>query len=165
MDLILDPPRGAGPVRLGMTPDEALAAVAPWGTPKVMPPSGRPPKKIFTACREIKVNILLEGSGEAVTAVELWWPGEGRRTDVRVLLHGDDVFTTPAEDLFRKAEERGWTVDRTELEYPFIPGVSLGFTRQTSQEVPRTPEGLPVYITSILVGGEHYYDFRVKDGI
>ncbi|GAA4887132.1 hypothetical protein ACFPM3_20575 [Streptomyces coeruleoprunus] len=162
MDLILDPPNSAGPVHLGMTPDEALAAVTPWGTPKVVPADGRPPKKIFTACQEIGVNVLLEGSGEAVTAVELWWPGEGRSTDVRVLLEGDDVFTTPAEDLFRRAEERGWTVDRTEPEYPFIPGVSLGFTRQTSQEVPRTQGGLPVYVTSVLVGGEHYYDERLN---
>ncbi|MCP9988272.1 hypothetical protein LUX01_17855 [Streptomyces sudanensis] len=164
MDFVLDPPRAAGPVRLGMTPEEALAAVAPWGTPEVVPPGGRPPEKIFTACREIGVSIFLEDSGGVVTAVELWWPGEGRRTDVRVLLDGDDVFTTPAEDLFRKAGERGWTVDRTEPEYPFIPGVSLGFTRQTSQEVPRTPGGLPVHVTSVLVGGEHYYDFRVEDG-
>jgi hypothetical protein len=51
-------------------------------------------------------------------------------------------------------------VDRTEPEYPFIPGVSPGFTRQTSQEVPRTREGLPVHVTSVLVGGEHHYDFR-----
>ncbi|MCQ0022992.1 hypothetical protein M4914_08555 [Streptomyces somaliensis DSM 40738] len=161
MDLILDPPHGAGPVRLGMTPGEALAAVAPWGAPRVVPADGRPPKKIHTACREIMVNVLLEGSGEAVTAVELWWPGEGRRTDVRVLLDGDDVFTTPAEDLFRKAEARGRTVDGTEPEYPFVPGVSLGFTRWTSQEVPRTRGGLPVHVTSVLVGGEDYYDFRV----
>lgn len=97
MDFVLDPPRAAGPVRLGMTPEEALAAVAPWGTPEVAPPGGRPPEKIFTACREIGVSIFLEDSGGVVTAVELWWPGEGRRTDVRVLLDGDDVFTTPAE--------------------------------------------------------------------
>ncbi|MFH9613875.1 hypothetical protein [Streptomyces pratensis] len=162
MDLILNPPHHAGPVHLGMTPDEALAAVASWGTPRVLPADGRPPKKIFTAYQEIKVNILLEGSGKAVTAVELWWPGEDRSTDVRVVLDGDDVFTTPAEDLFRRAEERGWTVDLSDPEYPFIPGVSLGFTRQTSQEVPRTSGGLPLYVTSVLVGGEHYYDERLK---
>ncbi|URM91153.1 hypothetical protein LUW75_15510 [Streptomyces sp. MRC013] len=165
MDLILDPPHGVGPVRLGMTPDEALAAVAPWGASRVVPADGHPPKAMYTACREIMVSVFLEGSGEAVTAVELWWPGEGRRTDVRVLLDGDDVFTTPAEELFRKAEGRGWTVDRREPEYPFVPGVSLGFTRQTSQKVPRVRGGLPVHVTSVLVGGEHYYDFRVGEAV
>ncbi|MFJ3929887.1 hypothetical protein [Streptomyces sp. NPDC090029] len=162
MDLTLNPPHGVEPVRLGMTPDEALAAVAPWGTPRLVPAQGRPPKRIFTAYREIRFTVLLEGSGESVTAVELWWPGEGRTSSVRVLLDGDDVVTTPAEDLFRKAEERGWTVDRTDPEYPFIPGVSLGFTRQTSQQVPRTPQGLPLYVTSVLVGGEHYYDAQAR---
>ncbi|MCX4585202.1 hypothetical protein [Streptomyces sp. NBC_01481] len=42
------------------------------------------------------------------------------------------------------------------------PGVSLGFTRQTSQEVPRTPDGLPVHVTPVLVVGEHYYS-RIKN--
>ncbi|MEU3448455.1 hypothetical protein AB0H29_14700 [Streptomyces thermolilacinus] len=157
MDLVLDPPRGVGPVRLGMTAEEALAAVAPWRTPRTRPADGLP-EAIFTACREIGVNIHFEGPGDAVTAVELWWPGEGRTTDVRVLLEGDEVFTTPADELFRRAEGRGWTVDRTEPEYPFVPRVSLGFTRQTSQEVPRTRGGLPLYVTSVLVGGEDYYD-------
>ncbi|MET7620644.1 hypothetical protein [Streptomyces sp. NPDC005408] len=179
MDLVLDPPHGAGPVRLGMTLGEAVAAVSPWGPHRIVeefdyfddededeedaPEEGEASKTIHTALQEIRVNVLLEGSGEAVTAVELWWPGEGWQTDVRVLLDGEDVFRTPAEDLFRRAAERGWAVDQAEAEYPFVPGVSLGFTRQTSQEVPRTPDGLPVHVTSVLVGGEHYYDNRMKN--
>ncbi|MEU7283442.1 hypothetical protein AB0A69_32390 [Streptomyces sp. NPDC045431] len=157
MDLVLEPPRGAGPVRLGMTLDEAVEAVASWGIPEIAYDHDDPSTTIHTACDETGVNVLLEDAGKSVTAVELWWPGEGRHTDVRVLLDGDDVFTTPAEDLFQRAENRGWTVDRTDHEYPFVPGVSLGFTRQTSQEVPRTRGGLPLYVTSVLVGGEHYY--------
>ncbi|WP_199812308.1 hypothetical protein [Streptomyces bikiniensis] len=69
-----------------------------------------------------------------------------------------DVFAPPAEDLFRRAAERGRTVDTTEPEYPFVPGVSLGFTRRTIQEVPRTAQGLPVRVTSVLVAGEHSHD-------
>ncbi|MFE4368769.1 hypothetical protein ACFRMN_11105 [Streptomyces sp. NPDC056835] len=163
MDIVLDPPRGAGPVLLGTSLDEAVAAVSPWGPHEVDDDEDDPSKTIVTSWREIRVSVLLEGAGDVVTAIELWWPGEGRRTDVRVLLDGDDVFTTPAEDLFRGAVERGWTVDRSEAGYPFIPGVSLGFGRQTSQEVPRTPDGLPVHVTSVLVGDEHYYDHRVKN--
>ncbi len=34
----------------------------------------------------------------------------------------------------------------------------------TSQEVPRIRGGLPVCVTSALVGGEHYYDFLPQDG-
>ncbi|MFE4539612.1 hypothetical protein ACFRKB_31880 [Streptomyces scopuliridis] len=164
MDIVLDPPHGAGPVRLGASLDEAVAAVSVWGPHDVdYDEEDDPSKTIYTSCQQIRVNVLLEGAGEVVTAIELWWPGEGRRSDVRVLLDGDDVFTTPAEDLFRRAVERGWTVDRTEAEFPFIPGVSLGFGRQTSQEVPRTPDGLPIYVTSVLVGNERYYDNRLKN--
>ncbi|MEU2113508.1 hypothetical protein [Streptomyces sp. NPDC019507] len=161
MDIVLDPPRGAGPVRLGMSLDEAVAAVSSWGPHEVEHDDDE--KTIYTSCGNVRVNVLLEESGEAVTAVELWWPGEGREADVRVLLDDDDVFATPAEDLFRRAAERGWTVDTSEAEHPFVPGVSLGFTRQTTQEVPRTAQGLPVHVTSVLVAGEHYYDFRLVD--
>lgn len=43
---------------------------------------------------------------------------------------------------------------------PVIPGVSLGFTRQTSQEMPRDSDGRLMFFTSVLVGGERYFDFR-----
>ncbi|WP_433245943.1 hypothetical protein ACQPYK_44355 [Streptosporangium sp. CA-135522] len=161
MDLVLNPPYGVAPVQLGMTLDEAVAAVSPWGEPKVRTRRNRAPVTISTSCDGVGVQVLLE-TGALVTAVELWWPGEGKQTSTRVLLDGDDVFRTPAEEIFRRAAERGWNVDQTEIEYPFIPGVSLGFTRQTSQEVPRTSDGLPVLITSVLVGGEHYYNDRLK---
>ncbi|WP_276209418.1 hypothetical protein [Streptomyces dangxiongensis] len=39
-----------------------------------------------------------------------------------------------------------------------IPGVSLGFTRQTSQEVERDADGVPRYVTSVLVCGNDYYN-------
>ncbi|WSQ12331.1 hypothetical protein OG604_33755 [Streptomyces sp. NBC_01231] len=94
----------------------------------------------------------MEG-GAQITAIELWWPGEGRTSSTRVLLEGDEVFSTPAYDLFRRAAERGWTVDTSQPEYPVIPGVSLAFTRQTSQEVGRDADGLPRYVTSVLVAG------------
>ncbi|MFI9122528.1 hypothetical protein ACIGW0_24605 [Streptomyces bikiniensis] len=144
-----------------MNLDEAVAAVSPWGPHEVERDDGE--KTIRTSCGNVRVDVLLEGAGESVTAVELWWPGEGREADVRVLLDGYDVFATPAEDLFRRVAERGRTADTTEPEYPFVPGVSLGFTRRTTQEVPRTAQGLPVHVTSVLVAGEHYYDFRPAD--
>ncbi|MGX4688738.1 hypothetical protein [Streptomyces sp. JNUCC 63] len=73
------------------------------------------------------------------------------------------MFTTPAEDLFRRAAERGWAVDTSQPEYPVIPGLSLGFTRQTSQEVERDTDGLPRYVTSVLVAGKNYYDYRYEN--
>ncbi|MFD4373597.1 hypothetical protein [Streptomyces sp. NPDC058486] len=156
MDLPLEPPHGAGPVRLGMTFDEALAAVAPWGEPRSRVRPGPRPDTIHASCAGIGVDVHLE-EDDRVTAVEFWWPGEGRTSTTRVLLGGRDVFTTPADALLR-----GLDIHDGDTEDPFVPGLSLGFTRRTSQEVPRRPDGLPVHFTSVLVGGADYYDFRLR---
>lgn len=162
MDLVLDPPRGVAPVLLGATLDEALTAVpGEWGEPRMLRRPGRNTARASWNLDHVGVEALAEG-GARITAVELWWPGEGRTSGTRVLLEGDDVFTTPAEDLFRRAAARGWTVDTSQPEYPVIPGVSLGFTRQTSQEAERDTDGLPTYVTSVLVAGRDYYDYRYQ---
>lgn len=153
MDLVLDPPHGVAPVRLGMTYAEALAAVTrTFGAPRTAREG-----LISTSLDGIGFQVLLE-KRDRVTAVELWWPGEGRTSSTRVLLDGDDVFTVPARDVLRRAAARGWTVEDPDEEYTSIPGVTLGFTRMTSQEVPRERDGLPVCFTSVLVADERYYD-------
>ncbi|MFD8015074.1 hypothetical protein [Streptomyces sp. NPDC058955] len=156
LDLHLEPPHGAGPVRLGMTFDEAVAAVAPWGEPRTRVRPGPRPDTVSASCAGIGVEVLLE-EDDRVTAVEFWRPGEGRSSAARVLLGGRDVFTTPADELL--AALAG--VRDGDTEDPFVPGLSLGFTRRTSQEVPRRADGLPVHFTSVLVGGAEYYDFRL----
>ncbi|MFG2654191.1 hypothetical protein [Streptomyces sp. NPDC048425] len=162
MDLVLDPPRGVAPILLGMTLDEALAAVPQArGEPRV---PRRPSRNSATASwtlDHVGVQALVE-DGTQVTAIELWWPGQDRVSSTRVLLDGDAVFTTPAQELFARAAGRGWRVDTSQPEYPVIPGVSLGFTRQTSQEVARDAEGLPRRVTSVLVGAKDYYDYRYE---
>ncbi|MFE0178943.1 hypothetical protein ACFWZ2_42225 [Streptomyces sp. NPDC059002] len=156
IDLVLDPPRGVAPVRFGMTLDEAVAAVSGWGQPRVIGPySHMPSITVSIDLDRVGFQALLERD-ERVTAVELWWPGEGRVSTTRVLLEGDDVFTTPADEILERAAVRGWTVDASNPERPFIPGVTLAFTRETSQEVPRDRHGLPTYFTSVLVGDENY---------
>lgn len=163
MDLVLDPPHGVAPIQLGMTFDEVLAEVSDWGDPRVLRRPGWNSAKASWILDHVGVQALAEG-GAHVTAIELWWPGEGRTSSTRVLLEGDEVFTTPAADLFRHAAERGWTVDVAQPEYPVIPGVSLGFTRQTSQEIERDADGLPRYVTSVLVAAEDYYNYRYREG-
>ncbi|GHF53446.1 hypothetical protein GCM10010218_38670 [Streptomyces mashuensis] len=154
---MLDPPRGVSPVRLGMTFDEAVDAVTrAFGRPRARE------GLISVSLDHVGFQVLLEKRNR-VTALELWWPGEGRTSSTRVLLDGDDVFTTPARTLMRRAAARGWTVDDADPEQVCMPGVSLGFTRSTSQEVPRERGGLPVCFTSVLVADEHYYDFLYKD--
>lgn len=97
---------------------------------------------------------MVEEDGAVVTAIELWWPGAGRVSSTRVLLDEDEVFTTPAQELFARAVGRGWRVDMSQPEYPVIPGVSLAFTRQTSRDIEGDADGLPRCVTSVLVGAK-----------
>ncbi|GAA1264189.1 hypothetical protein [Streptomyces aureus] len=162
MDLVLDPPHGVAPLRLGMTLEEAVAA-APreWGQASVLRRSEDDAMAEWTL-DHVGVQAMAEEDGVVVTAIELWWPGEGRVSSTRVLLDGDEVFTTPAPEVFARAVSRGWRVDTSQPEYPVIAGVSLGFTRQTSQEVERDADGLPHRVTSVLVGAKDYYDYRYE---
>ncbi|MQY11491.1 hypothetical protein SRB5_16100 [Streptomyces sp. RB5] len=157
MDLIIDPPRGVEPVRIGMTLDEVLEALRPFGELRK-----RGPLPFFPAVT-VSVNIngldfqaLLE-DGRQVTAIELWRPGIGRGGTVRVLVDGEDVFATPADELLEHARNRGWGLDESDPEHPKIPGVTLRFTRTTTQEeYPRRADGVPVYFTAVLVADEKY---------
>ncbi|MFE7748959.1 hypothetical protein [Streptomyces sp. NPDC057428] len=143
-----------------MTFDEAVAAVSEWGEPRVVGPRPHSPLvTVSSTLDEVAFQVLLEEE-DRVTAIELWWPGEGRWSSTRVLLDGEDIFTTPARQILEHAAARGWTIEDAQTENPVIPGVSLGFTRQTSQEMPRDSDGRLMYFTSVLVGGEKYFDFR-----
>ncbi|MFG2236324.1 hypothetical protein ACGFNX_41145 [Streptomyces sp. NPDC048723] len=159
MDLVLAPPVAAGPVRLGSTYEEALVAVRPWGEPRVVGPTSRRARRLMADAGGVGCTVLFDAQ-DRVSAVELWWPGEGGRSTTRVLLEGHDVFTSPAGSVLAGLRGRGWTVDAADPENVVVPGVSLGFTRRTSQDVPRDGQGLPVSFTSVLVGGRNYYDFR-----
>ncbi|MFI8392980.1 hypothetical protein [Streptomyces sp. NPDC085540] len=159
MDLLLAPPTAAGPVHLGSPYEEALTAVRRWGEPRVVGPTSRRARRIMGDFDGVGYTVFFDAKDHAM-AVELWWPGEGRQSTARVLLDGHDVFTTPADTILAELRERGWTVDAEDPENVFVSGVSLGFTRQTSQEVPRDGKGLPVSFTSVLVAGKSFYDFR-----
>lgn len=159
MDLILEPPTGVDPLRLGMTFDAAMAAVLPWGEPRVIGgTASRPRRRAMGSFDGVGYTAFFDEHGH-LDAAELWWPGEGRATSTRVLFDGHDVFTGPADEILQEMRRRGWTVSDADAESLVVPGVSLGFTRQTSQEVPRDAAGLPVSFTSVLVAGTGYYDF------
>ncbi|MGW6577033.1 hypothetical protein ACWGAN_33340 [Streptomyces sp. NPDC054945] len=159
MDLLLTPPVAAGPVRLGSTYEEARAAVRPWGEPRVLGPTSRRARRLMCDADGVGCTVFFDAR-DVVAAVELWWPGEGRRSTTRVLLDGREVFTSPAGDVVAGLGERGWTVEVADPEHVVVPGVSLGFTRRTSQEVPRDGQGLPLSFTSVLVAGPDHYDVR-----
>ncbi|MFC9616935.1 hypothetical protein [Streptomyces sp. NPDC056938] len=105
---------------------------------------------------------MAEEDGAVVTAIELWWPGDGRVSSTRVLETRTRCSPPPAQELFARAVGRGWRVDTSQPEYPVIPGVSLAFTRQTSRDIEEDADGLPRCVTSVLVGAKDYYDYRYE---
>ncbi|MFC9701403.1 hypothetical protein ACFTWD_11975 [Streptomyces sp. NPDC056943] len=156
MQFVLDPPRGVAPVRLGMTLDEAVAALSAWGAPRVYPADAVRDFDLVSAEYDgIGFQAALERDHQ-VTAVTIWGPDEDEDPDVQVLLDGLDVFRVPADEILAHAARKGWQVDNDDARAPYVPGVTLAFTRDTSQEVPRDENGLPVHFTSVLVADEKY---------
>ncbi|CAM5343721.1 hypothetical protein [Streptomyces narbonensis] len=156
MQFVLDPPRGVAPVRLGMTLDEAVAAVSGWGRPRVYRADAvRDFDLVSTEYHGIGFQAAMERD-HRVTAVTVWGPDEDEALDVQVLLDGLDVFRTPADEILAHAARNGRRIDNEDPEAPYVPGVTLAFTRTTSQNVPRDATGLPTHFTSVLVANENY---------
>jgi hypothetical protein len=156
VDFIIDPPWGVSSLQLGMSYEQALRVISPWGSPKVSGPySHTTTVKLLVDYRGLGIVAHLE-DGETVSAIELWH-FEEEQADVRALLDGVDIFRTPAREVLRQQAALGRTVDDSDPENPVIPNVTLAFTRDTGQEVPRETDGLPVFFTSVLVAGPDYY--------
>ncbi|MBX7552969.1 hypothetical protein K1Y78_34370 [Streptomyces sp. tea 10] len=188
MELELVPHVGTGRFRFGMSVEDARAAVAEGGLFRTVSSDEEPGQIVLTHDGSER-NVVLGFTKGALSGVELY-RFRNEAADVRVLLDGMDVFRTPGEDLFEQPAERGHTIEENDLgfdalpeldvilanqssyaypvdevdtaapEYPVIPGVSLGSTRQTSQEVSRDAGGLPSCVTSVLVGGRDHYGVR-----
>ncbi|MFI7101457.1 hypothetical protein ACIBK8_19035 [Streptomyces sp. NPDC050161] len=156
MDFVIDPPNGISPLQIGMTYEQALEAISAWGSPSVSGPYAHTSTvKLKVDHHSMDIVAHLE-DGKTVTAIELW-RFENDVPDVRVLLDNVDIFRTPAKEVLRQQAERGRTVDDSDPESPEIPNVTLAFTRETGQEVPRESDGLPLYFTSVLVAGADYF--------
>jgi hypothetical protein len=78
-----------------------------------------------------------------------------------VRFRGVDVFRTPALELLDRLEGMGLAVVRDAL-YPFVPHLSLGFTRVAGHDVPLDVDGEPLYFQSVLVGPADYYGARLE---
>ncbi|GAA3196796.1 MULTISPECIES: hypothetical protein [Streptomyces] len=156
MDFIIDPPNGVSPLQIGMSYEQALEAISAWGEPSVSGPYAHTSTvKIRVDHHSMDIVAHLEDA-ETVTAIELW-RFENDAPEIRVLLDDVDVFRTPAREVLRQQSERGRTVDESDPESPEIPNLTLAFTRETGQDIPREKDGLPLYFTSVLVAGVDYF--------
>lgn len=160
MHIELDPPRGITGFPFGMPAAEVKDAAAALGEITVRNEGSAELFSSMTVLMlhpqfEIKFNLE---DGKTLTGAEIWIPRPGPE-EITVTFRGIDVFTTPAWELLGRIESMGFAVNQREPDHPLIPRLSLGFTRETSQEVPLDTDGEPLYFQAVYVGPEDCYDF------
>ncbi|BCJ39580.1 hypothetical protein GCM10010168_92410 [Actinoplanes ianthinogenes] len=142
MEIALDPPHGAGPVRLGMTADEARAALETLGP---LAP-GALGELAITLPSGLYVSVGFGVSGPTahrVNAIELHRPDQDTDT---VRFRDVDVFTRPAERVL-DGLRRLTRVDEDEDTGGFIaPDLLLAFSLDDG------------YFASVLLARPGYYD-------
>ncbi|MFC8200400.1 hypothetical protein ACFWBR_34405 [Streptomyces sp. NPDC060006] len=155
MEIVLDPPHGVPPVRMGMAFEDAVEAAAAWGEVRVSGPFDHDPTvKIQSMGDGFDVLVILKDQ-KTVNAVDVSC-AEEEDSDLRVLYRGLDVFRTPARQLLKMFADEGYRIDETNPEEPVVLDLTIAFSRWTSQEVPLDPEdGLPLYFTAALVSNEN----------
>ncbi|GGW55904.1 hypothetical protein GCM10010503_36270 [Streptomyces lucensis JCM 4490] len=149
MELELVPHVGVGRFRLGMSVDEARAAVERWGLFRTVS-SDEEPGQIGLTHDESRLNIVLGFTKGALSGVELF-RFQDEDADVRVLLDGLDVFRTPSEDLFEQLAERGHAIEENDLGFDALPELKVILANQSSYEYPVDEEGDPLYYDYVLV--------------
>lgn len=160
MDIELDPPRGITGFPIGMPAEQVKVAAASLGRIKVQDDGVAEPfrhMKVLALHPQFEITFLIE-DGKTLSAAEVWIPRPGPE-DITVTWRGINVFATPARQLLDQIEGIGLTVRHDEPLHPFVPKLSLGFTRDAGHEVPLDTDGWPLYFQAVLVGPEDYYDY------
>jgi hypothetical protein len=153
----LDPLRGAGPVLLGASHDEAGEALRAWGAPEEYAPY---PGALPLDWRVIGwgIDAFVHCSAGVVETIEIF-----RDFDVRpraqVFLLGLDVFSVPAEQVMAALRER-FETDEEDGYGLYIPALSVGMTRSIIPDEDSHDEERDRYtcFSSILLAGPGYYD-------
>ncbi|WP_328541407.1 MULTISPECIES: hypothetical protein [unclassified Streptomyces] len=143
MALELLPLVGVGPLRLGVSAQEARDAVQAWGLLRVAS-SDLEPGQILLKHDAFGLNVMLGFTKGALSGVELFRFFD-EDADVRVLLDGLDVFRTPSVDLFELFAERGHEITENDLGFDELPELKIVLANQSSYEYPVDEDGDPLY--------------------
>jgi len=159
MNIELDPPRGITGFPFGMPAKQVKEAAAALGEIRVQD-EGSDHRfhhmMVLAVHPQFEVSFALQ-DGRTLTAVELWIPRPGPE-EVTVTFRDINVFATPARQLLGQIESMGFSVYSPEPHHPFVPKLSLGFTREAGHEVSLDTDGKPLYFQAVAVGPENYYD-------
>ncbi|MER5959357.1 hypothetical protein [Streptomyces longhuiensis] len=152
MELELLPLVGVGPLRLGMSAQEARDAVQAWGLLRVAS-SDPEPGQILLKHDASGLNVMLGFTKGALSGVELFRFLD-EDADVRVLLEGLDVFRTPSVDLFELFAERGHEITENDLGFDELPELRVVLANQSSYEYPVDEDGDPLYYDYVRLANE-----------
>jgi hypothetical protein len=151
VDLIIDPPRGVGPIAIGMPLDQAEQALR--AIVGFVPPT--PGKRIAPgfAHYESEMSIAVEPDrSRNVRSIEVYRPSR----DVNVLYRDISVFRIAADDVIRRISD----IVRLEIEDDGLrvlaPELLLSLSRDTLPEGPEDEDGR--YFEAVLVAVPGYYD-------
>jgi hypothetical protein len=149
-DYIVQPFVGVGPIRLGMSRDEARRAMQE--PPKPFR-KGTAPKHETDAFHQSAFQIFYGGDQPTVEYVEL-----SGGSVVRALYRDLDVFATPADDVVAYIS-RDSAFDESDPEIPctyLFRGLQLSLWRPLAPESDTDADGR--YFSTIGIGREGYYD-------
>lgn len=100
MDLIIDPPRGVGPIEVGMPFEEVERALQ--SIPGSSPPAPGEKRAPGFAHYDSEMSIAVDQApGGRVRSIEIYRPTEG----VEIRFAGLSVFATPADEVIRRLGE------------------------------------------------------------
>lgn len=151
MDLVIDPPRGVGPLRIGMTFVEGVELLHSLDGYRPPSPGHNSPPGFAHYESELTISLSPDRDGR-VKAIELYRP----ERDVTVLFGDISVFGTSADVVIRRLSD----VTRLEVEddgaYVVAPDLLLALGRPFRSDSADEPEGW--YFESVLVAAPGYYD-------
>lgn len=152
MEFELDPPRGVGPLRLGMRRSGAHAALESLRDLDAVSASDVPGRHVF---RPSGLMISIGCIRERLVAVELVRP-EDRGDSVR--FQGIDVFTLPARDVIERLRARTRVEPADDDPASFVaPDLLLSLWRPfEADDDPEEEQGH--YFSTVLVAEPGYYD-------
>jgi hypothetical protein len=151
MHFLLEPPGGVGPVRIGLTRDQARDALDSLKDPSDVSDSDRPGLNVF---RPSGLMVSVDyGADGLVNAVELGRPQDGDT----VLFQDVDVFALPARQVVTRMRQFTTLLEEDGGGSFVAPDLLLAFWRPfVADDEPAEPQGY--YFSSVLLARPGYYD-------
>jgi hypothetical protein len=151
VDLIIDPPRAAGPVEIGMPVDAAEQALR--GIPGFLPPGAGERRAPGFAHYASEMSIAVEAAPAGrVRSVEIYRPMEG--VDVR--LRNISIFGESADEVIRRLREIVALQIEDDGLRVVAPSLLISLWRGTLPEGSDDEDGR--YFESVLIAEPGYYD-------